>query len=86
MSIVRTKRKYPEHPKRIEEKTGQVFFVVSNVNSPYEEKYPEHPKKIEEENRTGLLCNSHFKGTDRPDQIGPRVVPWDRPRLGHSSL
>jgi hypothetical protein len=32
MSIVWTRRKYPEHPKRIEEKKGQVFFVVCNVN------------------------------------------------------
>jgi hypothetical protein len=38
MSIVWTRRKHPEHPKRIEEKTGQVFFVVCNVNSLDEEK------------------------------------------------
>ena len=27
-----------------------------------------------------------LKGTDRPDQIDPRVVPLDRPELKHSLL
>ncbi len=30
--------------------------------------------------------NHRFKETERPDQISPRVVPFNRPRLGHSWL
>jgi hypothetical protein len=59
MSIVWTRRKYPEHPKRIEEKTGQVIFVVCKVNSLDEEKISQKSK--ENRRKSGLffcvVCN-----------------------------
>ncbi len=46
MSIVWTRRKYPENPTRIEEKTGKVSFAMSIVWT--KRKYPDNPKRIEE--------------------------------------
>jgi hypothetical protein len=60
MSIIWTRRKYPGHPKRIEEKTGQFFFVVCNVKCLDEEKIFRTSKENRRENRTGLLYTSHF--------------------------
>ncbi len=60
MSIVWTRRKYPRHPKRIEEKTGQVFFVVCNINRLDEEKISPTSNENRRENRTGPLCFSSF--------------------------
>jgi hypothetical protein len=55
MSIVWNKGKYPENLTIIEKKTGQVFFLVFNVNRLDEEKISRTSKENRRENRTGFL-------------------------------
>jgi hypothetical protein len=69
MSIAWTRRNYHEHPKRNEEKTGQVFFVVFNVNRQDEEKMSQTSKEKRRGNRTGLLCSFQCQSSGRRENI-----------------